>query len=146
MIKGAYSPYSGEMRPRARDHLPALAEHAAAIKYHLLFAKQYLGTNIPPDARILVFGCGVGDSVKLLLDLGYDAVGMGVREYWGADHDIYWKTGPLHDETVLRRLSHVPLSDYKLPYPDHSIDFCFSDQVFEHVFDYITPSSELARV
>ena len=82
MIKGAYSPYSGEMRPRARDHLPALAEHAAAIKYHLLFAKQYLGT----------------------------------------------------------------LSDYKLPYPDHSIDFCFSDQVFEHVFDYITPSSELARV
>jgi SAM-dependent methyltransferase len=146
MIKNTPSPFSSEIRWQVKKVAPELAENAAAIKYHLLFARQHLGANIPPGARILDFGCGVGDTVKLLLDLGYDAVGIDVREYWGADHEIYWKTGPLPDEAVCRRLSLVPLSDYRLPYPDHSIDFCFSDQVFEHVFDYETPFRELARV
>jgi len=42
----------------------------------------------------------------------------------------------LPEEAVRQRLSLVLLDDYRLPYPDHSIDFCFSDQVFEHVFNY----------
>ncbi len=146
MSGDAWSPYAGEIRQRKKTIAPAIAENAAAIDRHLRFARRYLGHSIPPGARVLDFGCGVGDLVKLLVDLGFDGVGMDVREYWGSDHNIYWKTGPLPEEAVRQRLSLVLLDDYRLPYPDHSIDFCFSDQVFEHVFDYETPFRELVRV
>ena len=140
------SPYAGELGKRTKIILPDPAANAAAIEGHISFARECLGATIQPGARILDFGCGVGDGVQLLLERGYDAVGFDVKEYWGAEHDLYRKQGPVPGVAVRQRLSVVDLEDYRLPYADHSIDFCFSDQVFEHVFDYETPFRELVRV
>jgi len=38
------------------------------------------------------------------------------------------------------------MKDYRLPFPDAHFDFCFSDQVFEHVFNLATVLREIARV
>ena len=44
------------------------------------------------------------------------------------------------------RLKLTDPADNRLPFTDATFDFCFSDQVFEHIFDYRTTMSEIARV
>jgi 2-polyprenyl-3-methyl-5-hydroxy-6-metoxy-1,4-benzoquinol methylase len=51
-----------------------------AIDSHLNFL-QWLGRPLRPAARVLDFGCGVGHSVAVLLDRGYDAYGCDVGEW-----------------------------------------------------------------
>ena len=112
---------------------------------NLRFAEQ-LGHAVPMGGRILDVGCGVGDSVAALLDLGYDAYGVDVLEFWDADFDWYWEEREKPHGDYIKRLHAVPLSNYKFPFPDNYFHFAFSGQVFEHVFNYEEVFREIIRI
>jgi SAM-dependent methyltransferase len=112
---------------------------------NLQFA-EHLGFSVPSSGRILDIGCGVGDSVAALLELGYDAYGVDVLEFWGRDFDWYWEDREKPQGDYIKRLQAVPLSNYRFPFPDSHFDFAFSGQVFEHVFNYEEVFREIARV
>jgi SAM-dependent methyltransferase len=141
-----YSPYAGEIPAREKIVNAYAADHARAAERHLRFATARLGLRLAPGARILDFGCGIGDSVRALLEHGYDAFGVDVLEYWGRDFDKYWHVAERPPPEVARRLKLLDLGHYRLPFENGTFDFCFSDQVFEHVFDYATTMSEIVRV
>jgi SAM-dependent methyltransferase len=140
------SPYAGELPAREKIANAYAADHARAAERHLRFATARLGLRLSPGARILDFGCGIGDSVRGLLEQGYDAFGVDVLEYWGRDFDKYWHVAERPPAEVARRLKLLDLNKYRLPFENGTFDFCFSDQVFEHVFDYATTMSEIVRV
>jgi SAM-dependent methyltransferase len=89
---------------------------------------------VPKDATILDYGCGAGRRVYELLDAGYPhAAGYDVRDYL-----------VLRDPADRTRFHIAP--DGLIPVPDASVDFVFSDQVFEHVLDQPTAFQEIVRV
>jgi SAM-dependent methyltransferase len=141
-----YSPYAGEIPAREKIVNAYAADHARATERHLRFATARLGLRLSPGATILDFGCGIGASVRALLEQGYDAFGVDVLEYWDRDFDKYWHIAERPPDEVARRLRLLDLSNYRLPFDDGTFDFCFSDQVFEHVFDYERTMSEIVRV
>jgi SAM-dependent methyltransferase len=140
------SPYAGEIAIREKIPNHLAPDYVKATQRHLRYAEARLGRALPPGARILDFGCGIGNSVKLLLDLGYDAYGVDVLEYWDRDLEKYWHAARKPPTNIATRLKLVDLSDYRLPFEDCTFDLCFSDQVFEHIFDYRTTMSEIVRV
>lgn len=94
--------------------------------------------ELPRGARILDFGCGQGRSVEALVRLGYDAYGVDVLDHWNTFDSV--------PADIRTRLFVISADACRLPFPDHHFDFCFSDQVFEHVFDYVGIFSEIIRV
>jgi len=140
------SPYAGELPAREKIPNAYVAEQAQAAERHLRFATARLGLRLPPGAKILDFGCGIGSSVRILLAQGYDAYGIDVLEYWDRDFDKYWHIEDKPPAEITARLKRVDPANYRLPFADSMFDFCFSDQVFEHVFDYKTTMSEIVRV
>jgi SAM-dependent methyltransferase len=114
---------------------PTLEDQAV---HHLRFATSFLGAPIPPGARVLDFGCGKGTSVAALVALGYDAFGVDIADYWNTFDAV--------PSDTRQRLDVLKAPDYRLPFPAHHFDFCFSDQVFEHVQDYQRAFSEIVRV
>jgi SAM-dependent methyltransferase len=141
-----YSPYAGEMPAREKIPNAYVAEQEQAAERHLRFAQARLGVRLQPGAKILDFGCGIGTSVRILLAQGYDAHGVDVLEYWDRDFDKYWHIDDKPPAEIAMRLKRVDPANYRLPFGDGTFDFCFSDQVFEHVFDYRTTMSEIVRV
>src|SRR5688572_2244338 len=145
------SPYEDVARVAALErelHKTAVANHgakSAQIDYHFRVAAR-LGYSVPDGARVLDFGCGAGDSVSILLSRGYDAYGVDTLELWGRDFDKLWEKRDLPTGPHLSRLYVVNGNAYRLPFPAGSFDFAFSDQVFEHVFNYEQVFRELARV
>jgi SAM-dependent methyltransferase len=140
------TPYAGQMP--ARDKIVDIytAGYLQATERHLRFATGHLGLRLPPGATILDFGCGIGSSVRSLLAQGYNAFGVDVLEYWNRDFDKYWLIGDKPPAEIAERLKLVNPANYRLPFDDGTFDFCFSDQVFEHIFDYKTTMSEIVRV
>jgi SAM-dependent methyltransferase len=92
---------------------------------------------LSPDARVLDFGCGDGQSVRAWRALGFDANGCDVE---------------LHDDSAGRDLRSagllqpISLSPYRLPFEDQRFDVVVSNEVFEHVQDYPAAISEVHRV
>ena len=140
------SPYAGELPAREKIPNAYVAEQAQAAERHLRFATARLGLRLAPGAKILDFGCGIGTSVRILLEQGYDAYGVDVLEYWDRDFDKYWHIEDKPPAEIAARLNRVDPANYRLPFADGTFDFCFSDQVFEHEFDYNTTMAEIARV
>jgi SAM-dependent methyltransferase len=141
-----HSPYIDPPRAEAKIDIRHAPDHARAVDRHLRYATTRLGQDFPAGAKILDFGCAVGDSVRILLALGYDAYGVDVLEYWDRDLDKFWHSVDKPPADVSKRLKLVDLRNYRLPFENGTFDFCFSDQVFEHIFDYKTVMSEIVRV
>lgn len=95
-----------------------------------------LDCPLPEDAKILDFGCGEGTNVYQLHDLGFkNAVGfdvMNILNLRKPEDDAVFNIG--YD------------AQGRLPYEDASIDFIFSQEVFEHVQDQIPVWKELRRI
>jgi len=77
-------------------------------------------------------------SVAALCALGYDAFGVDIAHHWNTFDAV--------PSDVRERLHVVNAEEYCLPFPDHHFDFCFSDQVFEHIANYERTFLEIARV
>jgi SAM-dependent methyltransferase len=83
-------------------------DYVKATQRHLRYAEARLGRALPPSARILDFGCGIGNSVKLLLVLGYDAYGVDVLEYWDRDLEKYWHAARKPSQLDSMRFNNYP--------------------------------------
>jgi SAM-dependent methyltransferase len=145
---GPYLDISNIRRSSARlSKLPARDKNylVAHLEDHLRFVAAR-GLSVPKGAKILDFGCGMGETVEILLSKGYDAWGVDVAEYWGKDRDAFWDDVPAPAPNIEARLKVVDLANYVLPYEDKSFDLCLSDQVFEHVFNHAESFREIARV
>ena len=142
------SPYSRSdaLKTRHKELDTGVAQRHASIDQHLAFANEILqaerlttGEGSRLRMRAWRFRRGPASD-------GVRCHGVDVLEYWGKDHHLYWLTADKPPPEVVARLHTVDLNSYRLPFADHTFDFCFSDQVFEHVFDYVTVFRELARV
>jgi len=92
------------------------------------------GIPVHKDDSILDYGCGAGRRVYELLDAGYaHASGYDVRDYL-----------ELRDPADRDRFHIAP--DGRIPVPNASFDFIFSDQVFEHVLNQPLAWQEIVRV
>jgi SAM-dependent methyltransferase len=134
-----------EARQLERAESPSEAMLGDIVRGHLQFAAAH-NAHLRPGSRILDFGCGIGASVQALLRLGYDAFGVDVLALWDADFDQYWNATERPSADLCARLTKIDPSNYRLPFEDSTFDFCFSDQVFEHVFNYEAVLAEIARV
>jgi SAM-dependent methyltransferase len=84
----------------------------------------------PEQLRILDYGCGEGQVVRLLREAGYNCHGC----------DIYYGGGQAQELPQLKQLVslgfvHVIPEDGDLPYQAGSFDVILANQVFEHVKD-----------
>jgi SAM-dependent methyltransferase len=92
------------------------------------------GIPVHKEARIVDYGCGAGRRVYELLEAGYEnAVGYDVLDY------LELRNPADRDRFHIAPDGHIPL-------PDGSVDFLFSDQVFEHVLDQPLAWQEIVRV
>lgn len=127
--------------------LPSLNEHEGQKKLSPLSGPADPGPTIAgwlsrvsagrdrSTLRVLDVGCGRGDTVAWLVEQGFDAYGVDVRESYIANGRSY--LGP-------DRLSLIENGSY--PYPDGYFDIVISDQVFEHVSQLDVLAKEVARV
>ena len=95
------------------------------------------GFPLRAGAKVLDFGCGNGSLVYGWLEMGFDAHGC----------DLRFKSGPeVENLQNAGRIRLIPLSPYRLPYPDASFDAVFTNTVMEHVRDYPATLAEIRRV
>jgi len=92
------------------------------------------GIKVKKSAVILDYGCGAGGRVYQLLDAGYSAA-------IGCDVIDYLKLRSPEDR---KRFLIDPSGN--IPLPDASVDFVFSDQVFEHVLNQPQAFREIHRI
>lgn len=118
---------------------------AELVKQHVDFGTT-CSSVLHPGGRVLDFGCGIGDSVGALLEMGFDAWGVDVFEFWDRDLEMLWEERDKPPSEIAARLKTVSLDHYRLPFPDAHFDFCFSDQVMEHVFNLPQVMKEIVRV
>lgn len=96
-----------------------------------------LGNPVPESARVLDFGCGSGNKLMEFIERGHDGFGC----------DFDFREGPA-DPALLSngRLRLIERNPYRLPFEDQAFDLVYSDQVFEHVQNYVVAMREIARV
>lgn len=87
--------------------------------------------------RVLDYGCGAGEVVKLLRSEGVQAFGC---ETFYSGGDTRNAVGDLLGTAIL------PMEDGRIPFPDQSFDIVLSNAVLEHVEDLGAVLSEIARV
>jgi SAM-dependent methyltransferase len=94
--------------------------------------------------RVLDYGCGAGDIVKLLRNAEIDAFGCDVF-YEGGDYSKQVK-GDLVEQNIIKRMAIDANGIYRIPFDDHSFDFIVTNQVLEHVVNLDDTLNEIARV
>ena len=157
----------GEGRPKRTDYIFTLngdegkigvskiselvklkADYDAKDRLHMILdISNELGLSIGKETTILDFGCGSGTYVYWLRRMGFKAFGVDIGD------DYKWCVNRLTKERILSngweafRLIETGYGiQYRIPFPDGTFDFVFSDQVFEHVRNYEDAVSEIFRV
>jgi SAM-dependent methyltransferase len=98
---------------------------------------HYAKSVVPAGAKVLDYGCGEANLVKMLDEAGFDAYGCDIR--WpGADYHWSEQNKPDH-------LKYFEPGG-RLPWPDDTFDLVVSDQVFEHVEPIVESIPEIERV
>lgn len=97
-------------------------------------------SDICITGRFLDLGCGSGNSVQALLDIGIDVFG----------YDTVFRSGnhiaSLVNEGRVKLIEQKEESAYNIPFPDSFFDLVYADQVVEHVQDIGVFTEELFRV
>jgi ubiquinone/menaquinone biosynthesis C-methylase UbiE len=89
--------------------------------------------------RVLDYGCGAGQIVKLLRERQIDASGCDVF-YEGGDNSVFIEKDALA-QGVIRRMQ-----GDKVPFDDASFDYVINNQVLEHVENIDVVLAEIQRV
>jgi SAM-dependent methyltransferase len=108
------------------------------IELKLKIVKEF-GFDLKPDSVIMDFGCGNGDIVRELHELGFQAFGCDVKINSAEDMTAL----SLIRQGIIRE---IILAPYKLPFEDNTFDLIISHSVFEHVKNYSETISEISRV
>jgi SAM-dependent methyltransferase len=89
-------------------------------------------------ARVLDYGCGAGQLVSAMLDMGLDAKGC----------DAYYEGGSYLASVpaALVGTRIMPMTGAEIPYASDSFDFVVNNQVLEHVEDLDLVLTEIHRV
>lgn len=95
---------------------------------------KMLDVDLPKSARILDFGCGDGDTLRALSDMGY----------YNVEGFDFAESPRLSDQR--QNITLGSFMDLRVPYANDLFDLVISDQVFEHVLDQVTAFSELYRI
>tara|TARA_B100000900_G_C20590122_1_gene721253 strand:+ start:1776 stop:2531 length:756 start_codon:yes stop_codon:yes gene_type:complete len=90
------------------------------------------------NAKILDFGCGVGEVVESGLDMSLDIYGADTFEGYYEN----WKDNL--PSNIKDRISQI--QNNKMEYDDNTFDFVISNQVFEHIRYPLDSYKEIARV
>ncbi|WP_029231320.1 class I SAM-dependent methyltransferase [Butyrivibrio sp. VCB2006] len=110
-------------------------EKMRSVQNELVMSKiqvlKALGFELRKDMKILDFGCGDGEIVQGLLELGYDAQGVDIMESSALDSSYY---------------KQIEMNPYRIPYDDNTFDYVFSTSVFEHVQNTEEALKEIYRV
>ena len=93
--------------------------------------------NSAPTFKVLDYGCGAGEIIKLMRNNGLDAYGC----------EAFYEGGNLSFKvpTELKDRILVMQGD-RIPFPDDTFDLVMSNQVLEHVPDLNIVLSEIRRV
>ena len=94
-----------------------------------------------PGGKFLDYGCGAAETVRAGLDMGLDIFGTDAFYEGQSDH----RPALARDGLLNTRVFELS-SDFKMPFPDKSFDFVFSNQVMEHVEHLDGLLRELTRV
>lgn len=116
---------------------------ARIVAHHAAMLRD-LGVTLPPGATVLDFGCGSGGSVYQYRAAGYQGFGVDFSYDWNANVEACIAKGLATPADRLCRALEV--DPYRIPFPDETFDFVFSEQVFEHVQDYDAAIAEVRRV
>ena len=103
---------------------------SATAHFFIRAARELAGLDHTDGLDILDFGCGGGDLVRALRDLGLNAR--------GCDFSANLGTG--------EGLSPIPADHYRLPYVDELFDLVISTSVFEHAQRTEESMTEIHRV
>lgn len=103
------------------------------------FCATYIKNNVA-DRPIVVldYGCGAGQIVTELREMGIDANGC----------DVFFGGGDYSMQVSSQLLGSIikPMENGIIPFPDESFDFVVNNQVLEHVEDIDHVLSEIYRV
>jgi len=101
---------------------------------------ESLQADAETGLRVLDFGCGAGEVVRLLRQVGVECYGADTFYEGAAYQDP--ALASLMDQRVVREIP----EDGRLPFDDRYFDLVISDQVLEHVENLDAVLAELDRV
>lgn len=99
------------------------------VNFYRAIANE-LGHDITSESAILDFGCGEGEMVYQLRNLGFKAFGVDIKL---GTQDAFLRLIPNEGK-------------YRIPFDDDTFDFIFSNQVLEHAKNLPAALSEMYRV
>jgi SAM-dependent methyltransferase len=103
-----------------------------------------LGLDINSKSVILDFGCGEGRRVYELRKMGLNVFGVDIENRYEKIKNMGIEEGIIKEfEEVFRT---IDTSNYKIPFGDNTFDFVFSEQVLEHVQNWMEAITEIKRV
>jgi SAM-dependent methyltransferase len=102
------------------------------------YCADFVASRLPPQAKVLDFGCGAGKIVSLWRARGIDAYGC----------DVFYEGGDYSNDvpadmfgTVIRRMEGA-----RIPFESGTFDWVVNNQVLEHVPDLEVAVAEMFRV
>jgi SAM-dependent methyltransferase len=105
------------------------------------------GRTVMPGAKVLDYGCGAGELVYRLRELGYEAYGFDIHrtvQLRSADDERYF--GFADQQAVRSGDMHIDPANLRIPFNESTFDLIVSTSVLEHVLDHAAVFKETARV